>query len=96
LRGSILISHDLHSCYLALALGPSLFLPSAAASHECRFVLDRGREGRVQRVGIPGNLFERHPDVVAHATNKHAFDTFVPCLVVRILLNFLCIWSSVS
>jgi hypothetical protein len=91
LRRSILISRDLHSCDLAVALGPSLFLP-AAASHESRFVLDRGRERRVQGEGVPSDRFDCHPHVVAHSANKHAFDTFISRLVVRILLHFLCVF----
>jgi hypothetical protein len=60
----------------------------------CRFILDRGRERRLQRVRVPGNELDRHPDVVPHAADEHALNALIPRFVVRVLLNLLRVFGS--
>jgi hypothetical protein len=94
LRSSIFISRDLKCCHLAIAVSPSLNLPS---NIECRFVVDRGRERCLQGVCVAGNEIDRHPEVVLHAQMNihfiHSFRvsscaSFLICSVY-LVLNFL-------
>jgi hypothetical protein len=62
---------------------------AAAAGQECRFVLHRGLERRLQGQRVPRNRLHRHADVVAESANVHALNALISCLVVRLSLDVL-------